>query len=138
MTSAPINGSDAQTTVAQLRCVMDEFVQQRDWHQFHSPKNLSMALTVEAGELMEHFQWLTVEQSRQLTEPQRHAAGEELADVLCYALSLANALDIDLATAIREKMEKNRRKYPAEEYQGRFGPEDPGPDGRSGVNPQGD
>ena len=118
--------TDDQTTLSQLRSVMEEFVQQRDWHQFHSPKNLSMALTIEAGELMEHFQWLTVDESRQLTGDQIEAAGEELADVLCYALSLANSLEIDLATAFDRKMEKNRRKYPAEEFRGRYGPEDPG------------
>ncbi len=99
----------------------------RDWHQFHSPKNLSMALAIEAAELMEHFQWLTAEQSRQVADqPQSlEPVAEELADVFCYALAMANQLGIDVSTAISEKMKKNERKYPAKEYRGLFGPGDP-------------
>jgi dCTP diphosphatase len=118
--------SDSQTTVAALRQLVNDFVQQRDWHQFHSPKNLSMSLAIEAAELMEHFQWLSIDQSRALADdPARRAAvGEELADVLCYALAMANVLGLDLSTVIRDKMAKNERKYPADEYRGRYGPED--------------
>ncbi|MEA1949822.1 MAG: nucleotide pyrophosphohydrolase [Planctomycetota bacterium] len=119
--------SDARTTVNDLRRRVEEFVAARDWHQFHSPKNLSMALAIEAAELMEHFQWLTPEQSRQVArQPERLAAvAEELADVFCYALAMANQLGIDVSTAIGEKMEKNERKYPVEEYRGLYGPDDP-------------
>ena len=118
--------SDSKTTVAELRQMVNDFVDRRDWHQFHLPKNLSMSLAIEAAELMEHFQWLSAEQSRAVVErPQQLAAvSDELADVLCYALAMANELGLDLSTAIRRKMAKNEQKYPAEEYRGRFGPED--------------
>jgi dCTP diphosphatase len=120
--------SDQQTTLAQMRQIVREFVDARDWQQFHSPKNLSMALAIEAAELMEHFQWISTDASRGIGgDPQRlTAVGEELADVVCYALAIANELDIDISDALREKMKKNEVKYPAEEYRGRYGPEDPG------------
>jgi NTP pyrophosphatase (non-canonical NTP hydrolase) len=118
--------SDARTTVADLRELVRAFVAERDWQPFHSPKNLSMSLAIEAAELMEHFQWLTVEQSRSAIadDSKRSAVGEELADVICYALALVNVLELDLAATVREKMQKNAAKYPADEYRGRFGPED--------------
>lgn len=121
--------SDTETTVAQLRQIVEAFVSERDWHQFHTPKNLTMAMAIETAELMEHFQWLTPEQSRALAdEPEKlREVGEEVADVLCYLLAMANELGLDLSTAVRDKMVKNIRKYPAPEYRGRFGPEDPGP-----------
>jgi len=121
--------ADDRTTLAELRRLVAEFVRQRDWEQFHAPKNLAMSLAIEAAELMEHFQWLTIEQSRALAEHPHdvHAVGEELADVLCYALALANQLGLDLSAAIAQKMEKNARKYPAEQFRGRYGPDDPGP-----------
>jgi len=120
--------SDSSTTVSQLRQLVNDFVERRQWHQFHAPKNLAMSMAIEAAELMEHFQWLTAEQSRAIAEqPDRlEAVGEELADVLCYALAMANELQLDLATTIQRKMKKNERKYPADEYRGRYGPEDPG------------
>ena len=120
--------ADDVTTIAQLREIVRCFVDERDWKQFHSPKNLSMALSIEAAELMEHFQWITTEKSRLVgTDPDRlGAVGEELADVLCYALAIANELDIDLSDAMRAKMKKNEHKYPADEYRGRYGPEDDG------------
>ena len=118
--------SDAKTTIAELKQLINDFVDRRDWHQFHSPKNLSMSLAIEAAELMEHFQWLTPERSRAVAgDPERlSAVGEELADVLCYALAMGNELGLDLATAVRQKIDKNERKYPADQYRGRFGPED--------------
>ncbi len=114
--------SDNSTTVAELRKLVADFVAERDWSQFHSPKNVSMALAVEAAELMEHFQWLTTEASRRLAdEPQKLAAvGEELADVIGYSLALANELGLDVSSAMRAKMVKNAKKYPAHEYRGRF------------------
>jgi len=120
--------SDADTTILQLRELVREFVEARDWRQFHAPKNLSMALAIEAAELMEHFQWIDMEASRRLAEsPDRlAAAAEELADVLCYGLALANELGIDVADVVRAKMIKNAEKYPVAEYRGRFGPEDDG------------
>jgi len=118
--------NDQTTTIVQLRDVVRRFVDERDWQQFHAPKNLSMALAIEAAELMEHFQWITAEASRAVGEDaeKRTAVGEELADVLCYTLAIANELDIDLSAALADKMVKNARKYPAEEYRGRYGPED--------------
>ncbi len=115
--------NDQTTTVQQLRTLVDDFVDERDWQQFHSPKNISMALAVEASELMEHFQWITIDASRELAnDPEKLAAvGEELADVLSYSLAMANSLGIDLATTIEAKMVKNAKKYPAEEFRGRFG-----------------
>ncbi len=120
--------SDQNTTVGELRHLVRQFVDARDWHRFHSPKNLSMALAIEAAELMEHFQWITTDASRAVGQrPEKLAeVQEELADVLCYALALANELEIDVATALRDKMVKNERKYPAAEYRGRYGPEDDG------------
>lgn len=117
---------DTETTVHQLRELVQHFVSARDWHQFHSPKNLSMALAIEAAELMEHFQWLTIEDSRAMRGrlDDVSAVGEELADVVCYALAIANELEIDVSDAMREKMKKNELKYPADQYRGRYGPKD--------------
>ena len=119
---------DDHTTVAELRRLVNDFVDRRDWHQFHSPKNLAMSMAIEAAELMEHFQWLSTKHSRQVTQDVEKlaAVGEELADVLCYALAMANELGLDLSTTLRRKLAKNEQKYPAEEYRGRFGPEDTG------------
>ena len=115
--------SDDATTIGELRQLMDRFVTERDWHQFHTPKNLAIALSIEAAELMEHFQWLDPQESRAVAHDaqKRAAAGEELADVVCYAMALANELGIDVSEAVRHKMIKNERKYPADRYRGRWG-----------------
>jgi dCTP diphosphatase len=120
--------SDSDTPVAELKRLVNDFVDRRDWHRFHAPKNLAMSLAIEAAELMEHFQWISSEESRRAADdPERLAAvGEELADVLCYALAMANELGLDLSTVIRRKLAKNEEKYPADEYRGRYGPEDKG------------
>jgi NTP pyrophosphatase (non-canonical NTP hydrolase) len=120
------NSSDITTTVAALRDMVEQFVAERDWHQFHAPKNLAMALAIEAAELMEHFQWIDVPESRTLREePEKLAAvAEELADVFCYAIAMANELGIDIAESMRAKMVKNAAKYPAKEFRGRYGAED--------------
>jgi len=117
--------SDQETTLAELREMVREFVDARDWHQFHSPKNLSMALAIEAAELMEHFQWITTDASRAVgaDADKLTAVTEELADVMCYGMALANELGIDISAALRDKMKKNEAKYPAEEFRGRYGPE---------------
>lgn len=109
---------DSNTSVAHLRQIVRDFVDARHWRKFHAPKNLSMALAIEAAELMEHFQWMDVEPSRQIAEDPEalHEVGEELADVICYALAIANALDLDVAQAVRNKMLKNAVKYPASEH----------------------
>lgn len=123
--------SDEGTSVRQVRQWLAEFVNQRDWNRFHAPKNLAMSIAIEAAELMEHFQWISVEDSRCLADDpgRREAIRDELADVLCYAIALSNVLGIDLSEAIRAKLEKNARKYPVSEYRGRYGPDDPGPAG---------
>lgn len=120
--------NDSETTVAELKRILGEFVDQRDWRQFHAPKNLAMSLAIEAAELMEHFQWIDVPDSRTVVaQPERRQAiAEEIADVLCYTLALANSMDLDLATAFENKMAKNRLKYPAQEFRGRWGKDDPG------------
>jgi NTP pyrophosphatase (non-canonical NTP hydrolase) len=114
--------SDSTTTVAELRQLIADFVAERDWSQFHAPKNVSMALAIEAAELMEHFQWLTTEDSRGLANDAEKLAevGEELADVIGYSFALANELGLDVSSAIRAKMIKNAQKYPAEKYRGRY------------------
>lgn len=114
---------DSSTTVAELRQLVDEFVDQRQWAQFHSPKNLAMALAIEVAELMEHFQWMEVPASREVAQqPEKLAdVAEELADVLSYTLAMANSLGIDLSETVRKKMEKNALKYPADQFQGRHG-----------------
>ena len=104
--------ADQQTTVAELKAIMQKFVDERNWQKFHNAKNLTMSLAIEAGELMEHFQWLTTEQVEQGTGYDRNEVADELADVVCYALSLANALDLDIAQSVESKMRKNREKYP--------------------------
>jgi NTP pyrophosphatase (non-canonical NTP hydrolase) len=111
--------ADDQTTLQQLKERMATFVRERDWEQFHTPKNLSMSIAIEAAELMEHFQWLTAEQSRTLDPKILDDVGEELADIVIYALSLSNFLDLDLADTVLAKMAKNERKYPAEQVRGK-------------------
>ena len=111
--------SDRQTTIHELKERMAKFVHERDWEQFHTPKNLSMSISIEAAELMEHFQWLTVEQSKSLEPDALQDISEELADIVIYSLSLSNFLELDLADAILQKMEKNRRKYPKERVKGK-------------------
>lgn len=118
---------DGDTTIADLKELVRQFVAEREWGRFHTPKNLAMSMAIEAAELMEHFQWLTAEQSRALRSDlaRLEPVGEELADVVCYALALANELELDLSTAVRGKMLKNAVKYPADEFRGRFGNDDP-------------
>lgn len=121
--------TDAETPVAELRENMRRFVEERNWQTFHAPKNICMALAVEVAELMEHFQWLTIEESREIAnQPEKLAAvAEEIADVFGYTIALANELGIDIATTVRKKMVKNAIKYPVEQYRGRYGPEDQRP-----------
>ena len=114
--------NDQHTTVDELRGLLRQFVSERDWEGFHTPKNLSMSIAIEAAELMEHFQWLTTEASRSLADdPEKLAeVGEELADVIGYSFALANELGLDISNAVRAKMVKNAEKYPAEKYRGRY------------------
>jgi NTP pyrophosphatase (non-canonical NTP hydrolase) len=113
---------DTTTTLATLKEAVRRFAAERDWEQFHSPKNLTMGLAVEAAELMEHFLWMEGEASRQVVHDKARlaAVADELADVAVYLLNLANTLEIDLSAAILAKIAKNAVKYPAERYKGRY------------------
>ena len=107
--------SDLKNIQIQLR----DFANERDWDQFHSPKNLSMALIGEVGELLEHFQWLTEEQSKNLEADAKTEVAEELADIFIYLVRLADKLDIDLVTAAEFKIKKNAIKYPIKKSSGK-------------------
>ena len=106
------------TEMEKLRDQMREFARLRDWDQFHSPKNLAMALSVEAAELLENFQWLTEEQSRAPSAEAKSAASDEIADVLLYLVRLADGLGIDPVDAARRKLVANARKYPVDKARG--------------------
>jgi len=102
----------------ELRVVVAEFARERDWEQFHSPKNLAMALNVEAAELLEHFQWLSEEDSMAPPRERRQAIADEIADVLVYLVRLADRLNIDIGEAVARKMQINAEKYPADKVRG--------------------
>jgi NTP pyrophosphatase (non-canonical NTP hydrolase) len=105
-------------TLTRLRHVLRQFADAREWQQFHSPKNLAMALCVEAAELLEHFQWLTAEQSARLNALHKRAVANEIADVLIYLTRLADVLQIDLLDAAQRKLRQNARKYPVSRARG--------------------
>lgn len=102
-----------------LREELRAFARERDWEQFHSPKNLAMAMIVEAAELVEHFQWSTEQESASLNMEKRAQVAYEIADTFIYLLRLSDVLGIDLIDAAREKMQLNAQKYPAERVRGR-------------------
>ena len=108
---------DSSTTVAELRERVRAFVHARDWESFHKPKDLAIALSVEASELVEPFLWRDA--STRLSVEDRVSVAEELADVIIYGLSLANALDLDLSEAVLDKLRKDEAKYPAKRFRGR-------------------
>ncbi len=112
--------SDRDCPVSALKAEVNRFVSERDWEQFHSPKNLSMSIAIEAAELMEHFQWNTVSETRLLArDPDKYEqVNQEVADIAIYLLSLCRSLNIDLSRAIGEKLKLNRAKYPLEEFWG--------------------
>jgi dCTP diphosphatase len=112
MTASAIDSLDT------LRQRIREFAGARAWERFHTPKNLVMALSVETAELLEPFQWLTAEQSQQLSVEQHEAVRQEIADVLIYLTRLADVLEIDLLEAAADKLEINARKYPADKVHG--------------------
>lgn len=104
--------------LAELARAVRAFGRERDWHLYHTPKNLTAALIVEAAELLEPFQWLTPEESLNLPEHKREAVRQEMADVLIYLVSLANCLDVDLLQAAEDKLAINARKYPVDKARG--------------------
>jgi len=106
------------TNLETLRQRLAEFAAMRDWDQFHSPKNLAMALIAESAELVEHFQWLSEEQSRHLSPEKKQAVSHELADVLIYLIRIADKLDIDLITAAEAKIQINETRYPVDLVKG--------------------
>jgi NTP pyrophosphatase (non-canonical NTP hydrolase) len=105
--------------ISSLQENLRKFARERDWEQFHNPKNLAMALTVEAGELQETFQWLTEQQSSDLDVQQRQHVKDEMADVLLYLCRLADVLDIDLQEAALHKLKRNAEKYPIDKVRGK-------------------
>jgi NTP pyrophosphatase (non-canonical NTP hydrolase) len=125
--------TDAHTTVCDLREAVAGFVNDRDWQPFHTAKNLSMSIAIEAAELMERFQWLTTEQAdAAVQEPdERAAVADELADIVIYCLSLSNALDLDISSAVMGKLQTNERRYPADQFRGRFRRPEREKDGRN-------
>lgn len=114
--------TDATTTVAELKKLVDDFVAERDWERFHDPKNLAASIAIEAAELMEHFQWLRSEELSAVREDPEamQAISEELADIAAFTLSFASTMGIDLSSSLQAKMKKNALKYPAEDFRGRF------------------
>jgi len=104
-----------------IKKVIGDFRNRRNWLQFHSPKNLSMAIAIESGELMGHFQWLDCNESLELIDSDsKQAILDELADVLIYCINMADILDVEIEDIILDKLAKNNQKYPVEDYQSRF------------------
>jgi dCTP diphosphatase len=110
--------NESQNSLNNLRDALRQFAEERDWDQFHSPKNLAIALSVEAAELLENFQWGSDSESARLAPDRLAKVQQELADVLLYLIRLADKLEIDLADAAREKIKLNAEKYPAEKVRG--------------------
>lgn len=108
----------SQTYLEDLQTRLRQFAIDRDWEQFHAPKNLAMALAVEAGELMEHFQWLSEAQSENLDQGQLEAVGFEVADVFIFTVRLADRMGIDLADLVEKKIKLNQQKYPVDKVRG--------------------
>lgn len=112
--------NDTQTTLATIKELVKKMVDERDWNQFHSPKNLAMKISIEANELMEHFVWATTQESYEaLPMDKRQAIEDELADVIIVAMAFANACNIDIATAFALKMEEVKKKYPIDKAYGK-------------------
>ena len=118
MGSAPHLPPPASDSLIELRDLARQFARERDWDQFHTPKNLAMALSVEVAELAEHFQWLATGADAELDERKRTGIRHELADVLLYLIQLADKSGVDLRAAALEKIALNRAKYPADQVRG--------------------
>ncbi|MBF0252560.1 MAG: nucleotide pyrophosphohydrolase [Candidatus Omnitrophica bacterium] len=112
--------SDKKTTVDDLKTKVKKFVKDRDWEQFHSPKNLAMSIAIEAAELMEKFQWGTIEESKKLTtmKKDKREIEDELADIVIYCLDFCDLYNIDLSGAITKKLNHNKKKYPVDKVKG--------------------
>jgi dCTP diphosphatase len=104
--------------INEIKMALRKFASDRDWDQFHSPKNLTMALSVEVAELMEHFQWLSEQQSAELDAKTKAAIVDEIADIQVYLVRLADKLGVDILQAVEQKMQKNEEKYPVDKVKG--------------------
>lgn len=113
---------ESDSKLNELKSIVKNFIEDREWEQFHSPKNLAMSISIEASELMELFQWLSLEESVKAMETGdiRSNAIDEIADVLIYAITFCNQNNIDIYDAIKQKVEKNIKKYPINSYKGNF------------------
>lgn len=113
--------NDSNTVIEELRVRLRDFVRERGWERFHNPKNIAESICIEAGELLEVFQWKSDNEVAEwkLEEEKKNRIAEELADVIIYSLNMANAMDIDVANAVLSKIEQNEKKYPADRYYGR-------------------
>jgi NTP pyrophosphatase (non-canonical NTP hydrolase) len=112
--------SDANTTVADLRRAVAEFVSEREWEKFHNPKDLAVSISIEASEILEAFQWSGENTLSDPDDSTKAGIAEEVADVVIYCLSMANALGIDLSSEVLRKIRSNAERYPADEYRGRY------------------
>ena len=106
--------NDKETSIEELKKLVSQFIKEREWEKYHTPKNVAVSVVLEASELLEHFQWAPPA-PEELSAQKIEEIGEELSDVLAYLFSLANVLNIDISTAMTKKMAKNRLKYPQEE-----------------------
>lgn len=113
--------SDADTSVKDLKEAVRDFIHERQWEKYHNPKDLAESISIEASELLQLFQWITAEESEKFKteKPKIQRIKEELSDVVIYCLSMANGLDIDLSSAILDKLEHNKSKYPVNVYKGK-------------------
>ena len=114
--------ADERSTINELKTLIESFVDEREWQQFHSAKNLSMSISIEAAELMELFQWMSLNEAQEAMKEgeTRENAIDEIADVMIYAIAFCNRNNIDISDAIKQKMEKNNKKYPSEKFKGHF------------------
>lgn len=114
---------DAEITVTELCRAVHEFVDERGWYRYHTPKNLAMSIAIETAELMEHFQWLSTEESKAIVQNDEARAeiADELADVLIYAFSFANSAGIDVSAAIIRKLNRNQTRFPVGQVRGALG-----------------
>ncbi len=109
---------DTNTSIQSLRDLVNQFVTQRLWNQFHNPKDLAISISLEANELLEHVQWLSIEEIEELIKnpKNKEEMQDEIADIQIYLLSLCNCIDVDLSTAVHQKIQKNKQKYPVNRY----------------------
>lgn len=111
--------NDKNTSISELKDLVAEFIAARNWQKYHTPKNIALSVTLEAAELLEHFQWSPPAEEK-IDEEKKHQIGEELCDTMAYLLSLANTLEIDVASSMAAKMKKNTQKYPEKVYNGNW------------------